>query len=183
MTTRVSDFNDAPPTETPGVKDTAKEEGKAIADTARTETSRLASEARRELRGQSEAQTTRLAGGVRDLGQQLHRLASGEGPAEGPVADLVRQAAGRADTFAARLESRGVDGVASDVKQFARSHPGAYLAGAFAIGIVAGRMFRNADTRALVDAARPDTDSGTDTDTWAQSTLGVEPAGSVRTSP
>ena len=158
MTTRTPDLNDATSTGAAGVKDTAREEGRAVADTARTETARLASEARRELRSQSEAQTSRIATGARDLGAQLHRLAAGEGPAEGPVADLVRQAADRADALAGRLESGGVDGITADVKEFARRRPGAYLAGAFALGIVAGRMFRNADTRALVDAARPDGD-------------------------
>jgi len=45
--------------------------------------------------------------------------------------------------------------VASDVKQFARPRPAIFLLGAFGLGAVAGRTLRNADTHALMQAAKP----------------------------
>jgi hypothetical protein len=163
MTTQVPERPaDAATTGATAVMDTARDEGRAVTDAARQETSRLANEARRELRDQSQAQVERLAGGVRDLGRQLHRMAEGEGRPEGPVADLVREAAGRADGLAQRIESEGIDGLVFDIKQFARRRPGMFLGGAFAVGIVAGRMFRNIDTRSVAEAARPESDDDTD---------------------
>ena len=134
--------------------DTAKDEGRAVMETAKGETARLASDARAELHKQGDAQTRRLAERVRDVGNQLEGVQRGEAPS-GAVASVVSEAADRANRLAARLDSGGIEAVAADVKQFARRRPGVFLIGAFGLGIVAGRTLRNADTHALVDAAKP----------------------------
>lgn len=133
---------------------TAKGEAHAVADTARIETARLASEARAELRKQGDEQTRRVADRVRDVGEQLEGVQRGEVP-QGPVANVLADVGSRASRLAERLDSGGIDTVARDVKQFARQRPGLFLLGAFGLGIVAGRTLRNADTHALVEAAKP----------------------------
>jgi hypothetical protein len=136
------------------VADTAKDEGRAVMDTAKHETARLASDARAELRKQGDEQTRRLAERVRDIGGQLEGVQRGEAPS-GTVATVLSEAADRANRLAARLDQDGIDAVTSDVKAFARRRPGVFLLGAFGLGIVAGRTLRNADTHALVEAAKP----------------------------
>jgi hypothetical protein len=148
-----------------GLVGATKDEAAAVADLAKHETSRLVDEARKTLRSQSDLQAGRVAGGARDLARQLDDLASGRGGADGPVASFAHEASSRIDSLAERLETDGLDGVTRDVKQFARRRPGTYLISAFALGIVAGRVFRNADAGALADAARPETDTSSDAPT------------------
>ena len=136
------------------VASTAKDEGRAVAETAKIETARLASEARAELRKQGDEQSRRLADRVRDVGNQLDGVRRGEVPS-GSVASVIDDVAARTNQFADRLDSGGIDAVASDVKRFARQRPGLFLLGAFGLGVVAGRTLRNADTHALVEAAKP----------------------------
>jgi hypothetical protein len=140
------------------VASTATDEGRAVVETAKSETGRLASEARAEMRKQGDEQTRRMADRVRDVGDQLERVQRGEAP-EGPVANVLVEFGSRANQFADRLQSGGIDEVTRDVKRFARQRPGVFLAGAFALGVVAGRTLRNADTHALAEAAKPSGDS------------------------
>ena len=136
------------------VAETAKDEGRAVVDSAKQETARLASEASAELRKQGDEQTHRIADRVRDIGQQLDGVQRGEAPS-GAVATVLSEAADRANRLAARLDEGGIDGVTGEMKDFARRRPGIFLLSAFGLGIVAGRTLRNADTHALVEAAKP----------------------------
>ena len=136
------------------VADTAKDEGRAVVDTAKQETARFVSDARAELHKQGDEQTRRLAERMRDIGGQLEGAQRGEAPS-GAVATVLSEAADRANRLAARLDQDGIDAVTSDVKAFARRRPGVFLLGAFGLGIVAGRTLRNADTHALMEAAKP----------------------------
>jgi hypothetical protein len=147
----------------------AADEGRAVVDTAKSESARLVSTARDELRKQGDQQTRRIAENVRGVGSQLDAMARGEAPPEGVVADVVRGTANRANQFASRLDEGGLDAVTSDVKQFARQRPVVFLAGAFGLGVLAGRVLRNADTQSLAQAAKPSS-GGTD----SPSSLGSE---------
>ena len=143
------------------VAHSASAEARATADTAKREVAGLARTAQDELHKQTDEQTRRLAGRVRDVSSQLDGLARGDAPADGMVADLVRQAAEKTGQLAQRLDEGGIDRVTADVKQFARKRPGVFLTCAFGLGVVAGRTLRNADTRALVQAAKPSEDATT----------------------
>ena len=136
------------------MKETATDEGRAVVDTARAETQRLASQARTEARKQGDEQARRLGAQLRDVGTQLDGVRRGEAPS-GAVATVVDEVASRANQWADRLDTDGIGGVASDVKQFARQRPAIFLLGAFGLGVVAGRTLRNADTHALMQAAKP----------------------------
>ena len=143
------------------VAHSAADEARATADTAKSEVAGLARTAQAELHKQSDEQTRRLANRVRDVSSQLDGIARGDAPRDGVVADLVRQAADKTAEFAQRLDEGGIDRVTADVKQFARQRPGIFLTCAFGLGVVAGRTLRNADTRALVHAAKPGEDTAT----------------------
>jgi hypothetical protein len=134
--------------------DTAKSEGKAVVGTAKDETARLASSARSEFRRQGDEQTKRMAERVRDVADQLDGIKRGEAPS-GATATVIEEIGSRAQRVASRLDDGGIEGVTSEMKQFARQRPGLFLLGAFGLGIAAGRTLRNADTHALAEAAKP----------------------------
>jgi len=67
--------------------------------------------------------------------------------------------AAQAQSAAERLEDRGVDGTLDDLRGYARRHPGMFLAGAFAIGVVGGRVLRNMDTEVLTNTTSRSSDS------------------------
>jgi hypothetical protein len=102
----------------------------------------MAGEAGRELRHQGDAQAQRLEQALRDFGGQLRGAARGEPLPEGRGRDLAQQAGSALTGWADRLADGGVDGVLRDVSSFARRRPGLFLAGAAAVGFVAGRTFR-----------------------------------------
>jgi len=141
------------------VAHSAADEARATADTAKHEVAGLARAAQDEIHKQSDEQTRRLAERVRDVSSQLDGIARGDAPQDGVVADLVRQAADKTGQFAQRLDEGGIDRVTADVKRFARQRPGLFLTCAFGLGVVAGRTLRNADTGALVHAAKPGEDA------------------------
>jgi len=134
--------------------ETAKTEGKAVVGTAKEETARLASSARSEFHRQGNEQTRRMAERVRDVADQLDGIKRGEAPT-GATATVLEEVGSRAQRMASRLDEGGIEGVTSEMKQFARQRPGLFLLGAFGLGIVAGRTLRNVDTHALAEAAKP----------------------------
>jgi hypothetical protein len=136
------------------VATTTSQEAKAVAEDAREQARRLVDQSRDQLRAQASDQTTRLAGSLRDIGDQLHDMARGEAAPEGFVSDLTNQLAATAHRTSARLEVGGFDGAISDVKRFARNRPGVFLLGALGAGFAIGRLAKAVDTRAIVDAAK-----------------------------
>jgi hypothetical protein len=143
------------------VAHSAADEARVTADTAKHEVAGLARAAQDEIHKHSDEQTRRLADRVRDVSSQLDGLARGDAPRDGVIADLVRQAADKTGQFGQRLDEGGIDRVTADVKRFARQRPGLFLTCAFGLGVVAGRTLRNADTGALVHAAKPSDDAAT----------------------
>jgi vacuolar-type H+-ATPase subunit H len=131
----------------------AKEEMRAVTGQAKDQARQLAGQARHELRQQADSQTERMAGGLRTFASQLQAAMQGDTQNAGSIPDMARDATSRLESLADRMETRGIDGVLDDVQRFARRRPGAFLAGAAALGFAAGRMFRG------MQAAEP---SGTD---------------------
>ncbi len=106
----------------------------------------LLGQARAGLAGQASEQQTRAAAGLRSLGDELGGMAEGSEQG-GPGTDLVRRVADRTTSLASWLEDREPGDVLSEVADFARRRPGAFLALAVGVGVLAGRL-----TRALKDA-------------------------------
>jgi hypothetical protein len=143
----------------------AKESGKQVAATAADESKEVLAEGRRQVKDltaqagqqvdeQTRVQKDKATAGLRDLADELRAIASGTGGQSGIATDLAQQAATRVHDVAGWLESRNPGEIVDELRGIARRRPGAFLLGAVAAGVVAGRL-----TRGAVDAARSDDDS------------------------
>lgn len=90
---------------------------------------------------QATVQRDKLSQTLRTLGDDLEQMAS-HGQDSGLAADLAREVAARARAFGSHLEGREPAQLLDDVRDVARRHPGTFLLGALAAGLVAGRLFR-----------------------------------------
>lgn len=133
--------------------DRAREEASRVGDQARDEAQRVAEEAKRQgqelydeavdrARNEARQQTSRAADGLRAFSHDLRSMAE-ESDTQTSVDRWARRGAGELDSFADRLDDRGIDGIVDDVSRFARRNPGTFLAAALGAGMVAGRVIRN----------------------------------------
>jgi hypothetical protein len=138
----------------------AKESGKQVAGAAVDEGKNVLAEGRRQIRdltaqaGQQVDEQTRLqkdraSAGLRTLAEELQSIGSGQGGQSGMATDAAQQAAAKVHDIAGWLESREPGQLVEELRGVARRRPGAFLVGAIAAGVVAGRL-----TRGTVDAAR-----------------------------
>lgn len=136
------------------VAGTAAEEGKQVLAEGRRQVQDLTAQAGQQVDEQTRVQKDKATAGLRDLADELHAIASGNGGQSGIATDLAQQAATRVHDVAGWLESRNPGEIVDELRGIARRRPGAFLLGAVAAGVVAGRL-----TRGAVDAARSDDDS------------------------
>ncbi|MFE8911097.1 hypothetical protein [Streptomyces globisporus] len=125
------------------VAGTAKEQTADVAGEATARAQDLVSELRSQLEEQARSQTQRLAGNVRRLADDLHDM-SRQSDSDSSAASAVRQIANRGHQAASRLEDRGPGGLLSDLQDFARRRPGAFLAGAALAGFATARLAKGA---------------------------------------
>ena len=140
---------------TKDVAATAGQEAKHVTREAKDQVRQLWGQTRSDLTSQASTQQTRAAGGLRELADQLSTMANSadqDGMARGLVEDVSR----RAHDAATWLDSRDPGSVLEEARSFARQRPGAFLAIAAGVGVIAGRL-----SRSLVDEARDSSDSGT----------------------
>lgn len=132
---------------------TAKEEGKHVADVAMGEAQQVAAEARAQARNlvdearaqvdeQARTQRDRLVTTLQTFGDDLERMARGEGAGDGMASDVVKQVVQRARDLSSQMDGREPTELLDQVRAFARRRPGTFLVGALAAGIVAGRLTR-----------------------------------------
>jgi hypothetical protein len=133
--------------------------GQRVASSAAEQAGQVGQEARRQARdllGQARGQVTEQArngqqqatDGLRSLAEELHEMADG-GQQQGPASDLAKQAADKLGELAEWLSRREPGDLVQEVRALARRRPGAFLLGAAAAGVLAGRL-----TRGAVDANR-----------------------------
>jgi vacuolar-type H+-ATPase subunit H len=131
---------------------TATEESRHVAGVAKDEAQNVAAEARQQARTlkdeamtqvdeQSRTQRDRLVDTLRTFSDDLEQMAS-QGGRSGMATDLTRQVAGKARELGSQLDGREPTDLLDDVRSFARRRPGAFLLGAVAAGVVAGRLTR-----------------------------------------
>ena len=129
------------------VAGTAKDEAASVAETTKSQAVDLFHQTQREVSDQAAAQQRRLAAGLSSIGDELGSMARN---ADGGIAaDLVQRVSSRASSAASWLEARDPASVLSEVKQFARRRPAAFIGAALVAGVAAGRL-----TRALISDAK-----------------------------
>jgi hypothetical protein len=141
------------------VASTAGEQARVVVTDAKQQARRLVDDGRRQVREQAGQQTARAASSLRGLGDQLQRMASGQGSPEGPAADIARQAAGTVQRLADSLQNRSPEQLLADTRRFARQRPGVFVLGALGAGFLAGRLLR---------AATDDDDTGVSSQGYAR---------------
>jgi hypothetical protein len=133
---------------------TANQDVRELAGTVRTQAEQLkgelAGQAREmlaetqgQLQSQADLQATRLARALFQVGTQAVALSQGRPEQAGPLVDYAEQAATWLDTCASHIEDRGLEGLATDVVDFARRRPTVFLAGAAVVGFGVGRLIRS----------------------------------------
>lgn len=137
------------------VAQTAVGHGKEVAAEAQQQAKNLVSQARSQLQDHAHDQHRNAVTNLRSLGDELNSMAN-NGEQQGPAAQLVRQAADRTHAAADWLDGRQPQDVLAEVSDFARRRPGAFLLGALAAGVVAGRL-----TRGTIAVHQDDSNTGT----------------------
>lgn len=102
-----------------------------------------------ELRGQAREAQWKVAGGLRNLADQLHSMS--ELSESGMAPGVVRQVSERAHGAASWLECREPGDLVEELRNLARRRPGTFLAGAAFAGMLVGRLTRNLMTGAKND--------------------------------
>jgi hypothetical protein len=125
------------------VAQTAAGHAKEIVGEAQSQARNLVGEARDQLRSHAADQHRNAVSNLRSLGDELRSMA-GSGEQNGVATDLVSQAADRTHGVAAWLCDRQPEDLLDELRRFARRRPGAFLVGALAAGVVAGRLTRGA---------------------------------------
>lgn len=119
----------------------AVEQGKQVAQETGRQVGNLVSEAQGRLTDQAGTQQRRAAETLHSLGDELRQMA--DRADQGTASDLAAQAAQRVHRAADWLDQREPGQLLDEVRDLARRHPGMFLAGAAALGVLAGRLTRN----------------------------------------
>jgi hypothetical protein len=121
------------------VVETAREETKHVVDEAGAQARSIVSDLRSLLSSEARSQTKRISSSVRQWSDELGTMAEGESPTK----DAVRRVARSGRRAADYLESKDVEDVLDDVRDFARRRPGTFLAAAAIAGLAVGRLAKS----------------------------------------
>jgi gas vesicle protein len=138
----------------------AKEQASQVTAEAGKQAKDLLAQAQVQLKEQAGTQQERLVTGLKSLRDELSSMVEkSENP--GVATDLARQAADRTGSVASWLDGREPAAVLDDLQSFARRKPGAFLAIAAGLGLVAGRLTRGlaADAKDSGDSAASASDA------------------------
>jgi len=138
------------------VAGTAKEQTRAVVGEAKEQARQAVGQLRGRAGEQVQYQSHRAAQGIRQWADDLASMSEGGKP-DSPVSGVVQQVADGGRRVADYLEQHGLAGAVDEVQSFARRRPGAFLAGAAAMGFLIGRIAKasggSASTTASTDPA------------------------------
>jgi len=123
------------------VAQTATDQARQVAAETGRQVRDLLGEAQGQARDQASAQQQKAAVQLHSFADELGQMAANGGRA-GVASEFARQAAGRLHGAASWLEQREPADLLNEARNFARRRPGAFLIGAAAAGLVAGRVTR-----------------------------------------
>jgi hypothetical protein len=170
------------------VKEKAEETKETLKAAGREQKERLEARAEEKVAAQKQVAARRahaLASALREAGATLER----DGEAE--LGRYGRQAAEQVERAAGYFERNDLNGFVHDLERTARDHPGAFVGGTFAAGVMLGRFLRSsrpepAATDAWQGGGRTDGSGIERTDARAESTIettraasAMSPGGSV----
>lgn len=125
------------------VAHTATDKAKDVATETKRQARNVMGEAQSQLKDQAATQHRNAVTSLRSLADELQSM-SERSEQSGLAGDLVGQAGERAHSVASWLDAREPGDLVDEVRTFARRRPGAFLLGALAAGVVAGRLTRGA---------------------------------------
>lgn len=123
------------------VAHTASDKAKDVIGETKTQARNVVGEARGQLSEQAGAQHRNLVDKLQSLADELSSM-SHTSEQSGVATDLVAQAGERARGVASWLDARQPGDLVEELRSFGRQRPGAFLAGALVLGVVAGRLTR-----------------------------------------
>jgi hypothetical protein len=153
------------------VASTTKEQGERVIGDVRQQARRLTDETRSQMTEQATSQRDRAVDGLRSLSDELREMAE-RSDQPGMAADIARQGADAAQRASEYLAKREPGQLLDEVRRLARRRPGAFLLGAAALGVVAGRL-----SRGMIDSRRDDTDAADTPEFRSQSPSQPRPYG------
>lgn len=133
------------------IKETATRHAGDLAGEARAQARNVMDETRHELRKQLDTGGERLGRSVRDAADQLRSMADDAPP--GIVSDITHQVGDGLASVAATVDREGVQGLADDLRGFARRQPALFLAGAGVAGFLVARLLRSGAMSAASDGS------------------------------
>jgi hypothetical protein len=102
----------------------------------------LIDDTKQQIQTQAQQRGEQASQALHSFSDQLISLAEGRPEDAGRLPEYVREAESRVRDVASRLQTRGPEGVVSDLGDFARRRPGAFLLGAAFAGFMVGRVVR-----------------------------------------
>lgn len=143
--------------EAKSVAGTAASEARDVAGEAKAQVRDLAGEARTQITEQSRTQRDRLTQALDQAAEELRSMVDAGG-GDGVATELVRQAATRARDLSAFLGRHEPGDLVTEVRRFARRRPAAFLFGAVAAGVLAGRTSKGVSQDAATADSREQRD-------------------------
>jgi hypothetical protein len=190
---------EAPSTGTPSTTDVARDQASQVGQSAsgaaqhvarhsKEQVGEVAAEAQRQARdllGEARTQVSQQAGTQRDrltealmsIGSELEEMAD-KGGQGGIASEIARQAARQIRSMASQLDGREPTDLLGDLRSYARRRPTAFLVGALAAGVVAGRLTRGIKDESSSSSAGRELPAGRTATTPA---LGTTAAGTTPT--
>jgi len=101
----------------------------------------LADQAKTQVKSEITIRKNNFASTLLDMARALQTAGSQAGPAARPV-DAIAE---RASQFASALNDKDIEQILSDTETFARARPVLFLAGAAAVGLIAGRFLKSSN--------------------------------------
>jgi hypothetical protein len=111
---------------------------------------------------------------VRTFGDDLRKMANGEGGGSGFAAQVANELSDRASTAAQWLEDREPADLLEEVQRFARRRPGTFIAIAGLAGLVVGRLASGIIGEAKEQREREEMRSGGTYNTYATGAYGTD---------
>ena len=119
----------------------SKEQIGEVAAEAQRQARDLLGEARTQVSQQAGTQRDRLTEALMSIGSELDEMAD-KGGQGGIASEIARQASRQIRSMAEQLDGREPADLLGDLRTYARRRPTAFLVGALAAGVVAGRLTR-----------------------------------------